>query len=89
MNIEKITISNDPALYEAWPDVTCASDGTLVCVFSECSAHCFRPYTRIMPTQKTTAAPGLPNAPSQKALKVFLFFTIVPASALCLTENLP
>lgn len=48
MNIEKFVISNDPRLYEAWPDLTLAPNGDLVCVFSECTSHCVRNYTRIM-----------------------------------------
>ena len=48
MNIEKFRISNDPAVYEAWPDVTLTRSGKLVCVFSECRHHSDRSYTRIM-----------------------------------------
>jgi len=48
MNIEKFTISNDPQFYEAWPDLTIAPNGHLLCVFSECTHHCCRSYTRIM-----------------------------------------
>lgn len=48
MNIEKFPIALDPELYHAWPDLALAPDGKLVCVFNECTTHCFRPYTRIM-----------------------------------------
>ncbi|OQA82198.1 MAG: Sialidase A precursor [Lentisphaerae bacterium ADurb.Bin242] len=48
MKIEKFTISNDPEIYEAWPDVVLASAGKLICVFSECTHHGDRSYTRIM-----------------------------------------
>ena len=48
MNIEKYTVSRDPARYAGWPDVTLAADGKLVCVFSECIHHCIRSNTRIM-----------------------------------------
>ena len=48
MDIEKFCVSNDPELYEAWPDVTLAPNGKLLCVFSECTSHCVRTYTRIM-----------------------------------------
>ena len=48
MSIEKFSISRDPELYEAWPDAALAADGRLVCVFSECTHHGNRDYTRIM-----------------------------------------
>lgn len=53
MNIEKFSISNDPALYEAWPDVALTKSGKLVCVFTECTHHSDRSYTRIMLTEST------------------------------------
>ena len=46
--MEKYTVSNDPNIYEAWPDVTLTPEGKLVCVFSECTHHKNRDYTRIM-----------------------------------------
>lgn len=46
--IQKFSISNDPAMYEAWPDVVLTGSGKLVCVFSECTHHGNRDYTRIM-----------------------------------------
>lgn len=46
--IEKFIVSNDPAIYEAWPDVVLTDSGRLVCVFSECTHHGNRDYTRIM-----------------------------------------
>ncbi|MFW5798611.1 MAG: sialidase family protein [Planctomycetota bacterium] len=46
--IEKFTISNDPTWYEAWPDVTLTPSGKLVCIFSECTHHGDRSYTRVM-----------------------------------------
>ncbi len=48
MNIEKFTISNDPEFYEAWPDVALTPSGRLITVFSECTHHGDRSYTRIM-----------------------------------------
>lgn len=48
MNIEKFSISNDPGLYEAWPDLAMTASGKLVCVFTECTHHHDRSYTRIM-----------------------------------------
>ena len=53
MTIQKYTISNDPNLYEAWPDVALTSSGKLVCVFSECTHHSDRSYTRLMLTTST------------------------------------
>ncbi|MDD3953689.1 MAG: hypothetical protein PHY82_07235 [Lentisphaeria bacterium] len=53
MNIEKFTVSNDPDLYEAWPDVVLTPGGKLICVFNECTHHCDRSYTRIMLTEST------------------------------------
>ena len=48
MTIRKWTISRDPALYEAWPDAALTDDGRLLCVFSECTHHGNRDYTRVM-----------------------------------------
>ena len=50
MTIHKYTISNDPSLYEAWPDVALTASDKLVCVFSECTHHGDRSYTRLMLT---------------------------------------
>lgn len=47
MNIKKITISNDPNIYEAWPDIAMTSSGKMICVFSECVHHCNREYSAI------------------------------------------
>ena len=46
--ISKHLVSRDPAVYQAWPDVALAADGRLVCVFSECTHHHDRSYTRIV-----------------------------------------
>lgn len=46
--IQKFTVSRDDSIYEAWPDLTLAKSGKLVCVFSECTHHNDRSYTRIM-----------------------------------------
>ncbi len=48
--IQKFTISKDDSIYEAFPDVTLTQSGRLVCVFSECTHHSNRDYTRIMRT---------------------------------------
>ena len=53
MNIEKFSISNDPAFYEAWPDLAQTKSGKLVCVFTECTHHNDRAYTRLMLTEST------------------------------------
>ncbi|MEW6356574.1 MAG: sialidase family protein [Planctomycetota bacterium] len=48
--LHKSIVSRDDAIYEAWPDVALAPSGRLVCVFSECTHHSDRGYTRIMLT---------------------------------------
>lgn len=46
--IEKFTVSRDDSVYEAWPDVAKAADGSLVCVFTECDHHGDRTHSRIV-----------------------------------------
>ncbi len=46
--IVKNTVSRDDNIYEAWPCLAKTDTGRLVCVFSECNAHCDRDYTRIV-----------------------------------------
>ena len=46
--IEKFIVSRDDSIYEAWPDVTLTGSGRLVCMFSECTHHGNRDYTRIV-----------------------------------------
>ena len=48
--MEKFIISQDDAMYQAWPDVTRTPSGRLICVFSECTHHGDRSYTRVMLT---------------------------------------
>ncbi|CAG7607208.1 hypothetical protein PAESOLCIP111_00934 [Paenibacillus solanacearum] len=48
MPIQKFTVSRDDSIYEAWPDVTLTEQGKLICVFSECTHHKDRSYTRIV-----------------------------------------
>lgn len=48
--IQKFTVSRDDSVYQAWPDVALTRSGKLVCVFSECTHHGDRSYTRIMMT---------------------------------------
>ena len=49
--IEKHTVSRDDSIYEAWPDIALTLSGKLVCVFSECTHHGDRSYTRIVLTE--------------------------------------
>ena len=53
MAIRKFPISNDPNIYEAWPDVVLSDSGKLICVFSECTHHGNRSYTRVMLTESS------------------------------------
>lgn len=46
--MQKFTVSRDDAVYQAWPDVALTASGKLLCVFSECTHHGDRSYTRIM-----------------------------------------
>jgi len=48
--IQKFTISRDDNIYEAFPDVALTPSGRLVCVFTECTHHGDRSYTRVMLT---------------------------------------
>lgn len=51
--IRKFTISNDPLIYEAWPDVALTPSGKMICVFTECKHHSDRSYTRLMLAEST------------------------------------
>ena len=51
MAIQKFSISRDPVLYEAWPDVALTPGGKMIAVFNECTHHLDRSYTRIMLTE--------------------------------------
>ena len=51
--IRKFTVSRDDGIYEAFPDVALAPSGRLVCVFSECTHHHNRDYTRNMVADST------------------------------------
>ena len=53
MDIKKYVVSNDPKMYEAWPDVVLTDGGKLICVFSECDHHGCRDNARIMITEST------------------------------------
>ncbi|RAV05469.1 sialidase family protein [Paenibacillus sp. YN15] len=46
--LETFIVSRDDTIYEAWPDVVLTDSGKLVAVFSECTHHHDRSYTRIM-----------------------------------------
>lgn len=73
--IQKYTISRDDDVYEAWPDVTLTPSGRLVCVFSECTHHGDRSYTRIMLTDSMdrgrTWSPKRPLTEPTHGLPVF------------------
>lgn len=53
MAIQKYTVSNDPAIYEAWPDLVQTDSGKLICVFSECAHHGNRDDARIVLCEST------------------------------------
>jgi len=53
MNIKKFTVSRDPNVYQAWPDLCLLPDGRMICIFSECTHHGNRDYTRIMLTESS------------------------------------
>jgi hypothetical protein len=46
--INRFLVSRDDSIYQAWPDLTLTRSGRLVCVFSECTHHFDRSYTRIV-----------------------------------------
>ncbi|MBI4979875.1 MAG: exo-alpha-sialidase [Spirochaetes bacterium] len=46
--LQKYSVCKDEQWYLAWPDVALTKSGKLVCVFSECTHHGDRSYTRIM-----------------------------------------
>ncbi len=51
--ITKYAVSRDDSIYHAWPDVVLTRGGKLVCIFSECTHHGDRSYTRIMLTDSS------------------------------------
>lgn len=70
----KYVISNDSSLYEAWPDVVLTRSGKMICIFTECTHHGNRDYTRLMLSESndrgrtwtakhplTEATHGIPN----------------------------
>ena len=46
--IQKFSVSRDDAIYQAWPDLVLTPSGKLLCIFSECTHHGDRSYTRVM-----------------------------------------
>lgn len=46
--MQKFAVAADDKWYLAWPDLTLCPSGKLVCIFSECTHHGDRSYTRIM-----------------------------------------
>jgi len=73
--IQKFTVSRDDTIYQAWPDVALTPSGRLVCVFSECTHHGDRSYTRIVLTDSTdrgrTWTPKRPLTEPTRGLPVF------------------
>jgi len=51
--ITKHKVSCDHAIYEAWPDIAMTRSGKLLCVFSECTHHNNRDYTRIVTVESS------------------------------------
>ncbi len=51
--IQTFTVSRDDSIYQAWPDVALLPSGKMVCVFSECTHHLDRSYTRIVTVEST------------------------------------
>ena len=43
----KFTVSRDDSIYECFPDIAMAQDGTLVCVYRECMGHAPFPYSTL------------------------------------------
>ena len=46
--MQKITVSRNDDLYEAFADIAQAADGTLVCTYRESMCHSYRPFSRIV-----------------------------------------
>ncbi len=51
--MQKFTISRDPSVFAAWPDIALSDSGKLICVFTECPRHGDRSHTQIMLTEST------------------------------------
>ncbi len=47
MAIMRYDVSNDPNVYEAWPDLLLTKTNKLICMFCECTHHGLRTYSRI------------------------------------------
>ena len=75
MAIQKFSISRDPVLYEAWPDVALTPGGKMIAVFNECTHHIDRSYTRIMLTESTdrgrTWSPKRPLTPAARKPELY------------------
>ena len=73
--IQKFTVSRDDSIYEAFPDIALTHSGKLICVFSECTHHADRSYSRIFLTLSTdrglTWSSKLPLTESTNGLPVF------------------
>ncbi|NLG28364.1 MAG: exo-alpha-sialidase [Chloroflexi bacterium] len=44
----KLTVTRNDELYECFPDIAAAQDGTLVCTYRESLAHGARPFSRVV-----------------------------------------
>lgn len=68
MPILKFPVSRDDAMYQAWPDVVLTESGKLICVFSECTHHGNRDYTRLMlVTSRDRGRTWTPKVPLSEA----------------------
>ena len=45
--MQKITVSRNDDIYEAFADIAQAADGTLVCTYRESMCHSQRPFSRV------------------------------------------
>ncbi len=46
--MEKIIVSRDDSIYEAWPDLAVTKEGRFICVFTECAHHLNRELSRVV-----------------------------------------
>ena len=46
--MQRITVSRNDNLYEAFADIAKAADGTLVCTYRESMCHSQRPFSRVI-----------------------------------------
>ena len=46
--MQKLTVSRNDDIYEAFPDIAQAQDGTLICTYRECMTHAPWPFSRVV-----------------------------------------